>query len=136
MEEKKEKKINVLSMVSDVVFVLTLAALIYIPIRYDLRFIESGSMEPGIHVGAIVVIDPEAYENTAPEIGDIAMYQTSTREVVHRIVGSDTDGYIFKGDNNDSTDFSAVPVESIKGKLKLTINFVAPLIKAVKHLGL
>lgn len=120
----------------DLLFVLLIAAMIYIPFRYNVRYIESGSMEPGIHVGAIVLIDPTAYKDEDPQVGDIAMYQTSTREVIHRIIDESDDGYIFKGDNNDSEDFAPVPAENIRGELKVTINVVAPIVKAVKHLGL
>ena len=120
----------------DLLFVLLIAAMIYIPFRYNVRYIESGSMEPGIHVGAIVLIDPTAYKDAAPQVGDIAMYQTSTREVIHRIIDESDDGYIFKGDNNDSEDFAPVPAENIRGELKVTINVVAPIVKVVKHLGL
>lgn len=120
----------------DLLFVLLIAAMIYIPFRYNVRYIESGSMEPGIHVGAIVLIDPTAYKEEDPQVGDIAMYQTSTREVIHRIIDESDDGYIFKGDNNDSEDFAPVPAENIRGELKITINIVAPIVKAVKHLGL
>ncbi len=120
----------------DLLFVLLIAAMIYIPFRYNVRYIESGSMEPGIHVGAIVLIDPTAYKDADPQVGDIAMYQTSTREVIHRIIDESDDGYIFKGDNNDSEDYAPIPAENIRGELKVTINVVAPIVKAVKHLGL
>lgn len=120
----------------DLLFVLLIAAMIYIPFRYNVRYIESGSMEPGIHVGAIVLIDPTAYKDEDPQVGDIAMYQTSTREVIHRIIDESDDGYIFKGDNNDSEDYAPIPAENIRGELKVTINVVAPIVKAVKHLGL
>jgi len=120
----------------DFLFVLLIAAMIYIPFRYNVRYIESGSMEPGIHVGAIVLIDPTAYKDKDPQVGDIAMYQTSTREVIHRIIDESDDGYIFKGDNNDSEDYAPIPAENIRGELKVTINVVAPIVKAVKHLGL
>lgn len=120
----------------DLLFVLLIAVMIYVPFRYDVRYIESGSMEPGIHVGAIVLIDPTAYKDEDPQVGDIAMYQTSTREIIHRIIDESDDGYIFKGDNNDSEDFAPVPAENIRGELKVTINVVAPIVKAVKHLGL
>lgn len=133
--EGKQKK-SVIAWFADIIFVLLIAAMIYIPFRYNVRYIESGSMEPGIHVGAIVLIDPTAYKDAEPQVGDIAMYQTSTREVIHRIIDVDEDGYIFKGDNNDSEDFAPVPAENIRGELKVTINVVAPVIKAIKHLGL
>ncbi|RHU37193.1 signal peptidase I [Clostridium sp. TM06-18] len=120
----------------DLLFVLLIAAMIYIPFRYNVRYIESGSMEPGIHVGAIVLIDPTAYKDKDPQVGDIAMYQTSAREVIHRIIDESDDGYIFKGDNNDSEDYAPIPAENIRGELKVTINVVAPIVKAVKHLGL
>ncbi len=133
---KEKPRRSVLAWISDVLFILLIAAMIYIPIRYNVRYIESGSMEPGIHVGAIVLIDPEAYEYEDPQIGDVAMYHTSTREVIHRIIGKDDNGYIFKGDNNDSEDFAPVPAESIRGELKATINILSPLVKVIKHLGL
>lgn len=135
-EPKEKPGKSLFAWCGDLLFVLLIAVMIYVPFRYDVRYIESGSMEPGIHVGAIVLIDPTAYKDEDPQVGDIAMYQTSTREIIHRIIDESDDGYIFKGDNNDSEDFAPVPAENIRGELKVTINVVAPIVKAVKHLGL
>jgi len=120
--------------IADTFFVTLLVLLVLIPMKYELRYIETGSMEPGIRVGAIVLIDPKAYEDSAPQVGDVAMYQTATREVIHRIIRTEENGYKFKGDNNKAEDFGIVPRDAIRGKLVLRINLVAPLIRAIKNL--
>lgn len=129
------KKINLKNAVSNLAFLAALAAMLFIAFRFDLRYVETGSMLPDIKIGAICLVDPDAYENAAPQVGDVAIYSTPTRDVIHRIVRVSDEGYIFKGDNNNSEDYSPVPAEAIGGKVVGVINIVAPLMRIIKHLG-
>lgn len=122
--------------IGNIIFVAILACMLYIGIRYDIRFVQTGSMLPDIQIGAICFIDPDAYVDEAPQIEDVAMYSTTSRDVIHRIIDIDDDGaYIFQGDNNDAPDFSPVPREVIKGKVVAVLNFVAPLMRLIKGIS-
>lgn len=121
--------------ISNGLFLLVLSGILWFYQRYDLIYAESGSMYPAIETGAICIVDPEAYETDKPEVGDIAVYQTDARYVVHRVISDESDGwYQFKGDNNDSSDLGAVNIKDIRGRVSAVINFVAPLVRKVKHL--
>ncbi len=60
------------------------------------------SMDPVYHQGDLVVIALAS----SYEVGDIVAYHTpgSAVVVLHRIIGGDANGFIVKGDNNESTD--------------------------------
>ena len=108
-----------------------------ITILFKVRYIEIGSMKPTLQVGSIVYVNPFSYsESKSPDIGDIAMYRSSTgMEYIHRIVDVTEDGeYIFKGDNNSVKDFSPVPLTNIEGKVVIKVNIVAPVIRSIKNL--
>lgn len=85
--------------------------------------IYSGSMNPDINVGDVVVVS-----ETAPEkirIGDIIEYRTEGGNIVHRVVeiseGESGRVFITKGDANDSPDFEPVLAANVAGKVVFTI---------------
>ena len=67
-------------------FLLAIAALL-LYLRFDLFYIKTGSMEPALPIGSIVVVDLAA----EPEIGDIFAYRAGTMVVIHRIIAKDGD---------------------------------------------
>lgn len=74
----------------------------------------SGSMEPLIETGSMVMINSR---DTDVEIGDIVLYRLNQTNVVHRIIEETEDGkYITKGDNNENADFAPVSEVQIYGK--------------------
>lgn len=93
------------------------------------RIVLTGSMEPVIKPGDIVVLAPTP--RTQPHIGDIAAY-TARRfsgEVVgvftHRIIGGDpVNGFLMKGDNNPTPDVQRPKAEDISGVVFLIIPFI------------
>ena len=84
----------------------------YIPI--SLFQIKSGSMLPEIGVGDIIAImKKEEYKED-----DIITYQVNDSYfITHRIVKKEEDGYVTKGDNNNTADREKVKVEQINGKV-------------------
>lgn len=72
------------------------------------------SMHPVYYEGDLVVVAPSA----GYEVGDIVAYREPGREgvVLHRIIGGDTNGFVFKGDSNESTDPGARPADQIVGR--------------------
>ena len=75
--------------------------------------VKSGSMEPVLQVGALTYINTN---NTTPDVDDIAVYRIDDKTFVcHRVVRKTDDGYIFKGDANNSPDSVVVSQENIVG---------------------
>lgn len=80
----------------------------------------SGSMEPEISVGSIV-ITKEA-EPSLIEVGDIITYRLSGNTMVtHRVIENDTVSgqLILQGDANDTPDASPVAYSNVVGKVAL-----------------
>jgi SOS-response transcriptional repressor LexA len=61
---------------------------------------DTGSMLPMIDKGVTIILQA----TNDVQIGDVAVYDTGTQQIIHRIVGEDGDNWIFKGDNNDYTE--------------------------------
>ena len=93
------------------------------------RIVLTGSMEPVINPGDIVILAPTP--RTQPQIGDIAAY-TARRfsgEVVgvftHRIIGGDAvNGFLMKGDSNPTPDVQRPKGEDISGVVFFVIPFI------------
>jgi signal peptidase len=91
------------------------------------KVVKSGSMEPAIKTGAIVVIKPESSYKT----GDIITFGPDTKTQVpttHRIVSVTGEGrsVIFKtkGDANDSEDPNDTRLSDIHGKVIFSLPYV------------
>ncbi len=83
---------------------------------FKIYVIVSGSMEPEIPVGSIVVEQKHGY--TIQE-GDVVSYEIYEKEVVtHRVVERISDDeFILKGDANKSVDLRTVKKQEIVGKV-------------------
>lgn len=103
-----------------------------IPGGYKLFTVQSGSMEPAIKLGSVVVIQPkENYQE-----GDIITFKKeSERNVLnprttttHRIIEVKQENnkilYTTKGDANDSTDGTPVDKDLVLGKMLLAIPYL------------
>ena len=103
------------------------AAALIVPklLGFDQFAVLSGSMEPNIHVGAIVYdkeVEPESLE-----VDDVITYQLSGNTMVtHRIVAIDAEAgtVTTKGDANETEDGSPVSFENIVGKYAFNIPFL------------
>lgn len=94
---------------------------------YEARVVRSGSMEPAIPTGALVLIAPT--QNYG--VGDVITYETSARRslpVTHRIIEVDNSKrvkyYTTKGDANQHTDPKAVAHPQLLGKVLLSIPYI------------
>ncbi len=88
--------------------------------------IASGSMEPEIYIGDLVVI--KKCNANDVNVGDIIEYQMEGFTVVHRIIEkSQRDGefyFITKGDNNEQQDSKEVSEEQLIGKVIFKIRYL------------
>lgn len=140
--EEESLPSHIISTFFNLAVMLFAAFFIFLFVRYEPRYIVSGSMEPTVHVGALTFIDAQAYaKGQDPEVGDIVLYRAASgREILHRVKrveksedGSEAEIYC-QGDNNETEDFAPVEKMQIVGKTKYVVNFVAPLVRAVRHL--
>lgn len=90
----------------------------------SVKIVQSGSMEPSIKVGSIVVVRPAEDYNT----GDVITFGEDTQEEVpttHRIVNERIVGgevfYSTKGDANDDVDPQEVSQDEVIGKVLFSI---------------
>lgn len=91
----------------------------------DTRYepVYTGSMEPAIPVGGIVIIKPVNPETLRE--GDIICFQLSeSTSVTHRIINVTDEGFKTKGDANEDPDQGIVEKEDIIGKVIFIIPFI------------
>ena len=110
---------------------LLVSSLIPVPGNIEVKIVQSGSMEPSINVGGIVVVKPS--NSYAP--GDVITYGEDTPDQIpttHRIVSERVaEGvalYTTKGDANDSNDPGEVRESEIIGKVLFDIPYLGYLL--------
>lgn len=116
-----------------------LFALFPIKGNYQIKIVQSGSMEPNIKTGSIVIIKPSANYT----MGDIVTFGKDTKKDIpttHRIVGSRAEGGIIlfttKGDANEDNDTNEIRQNDIHGKVLFNVPFFGYIIDlARKPLG-
>jgi signal peptidase len=113
-------------------FILVIALLLVIsvlPITGNIKFlvVQSGSMEPTIKTGSLVVIKPVVDY----KIGDIITFGQITKTktpTTHRIVEMKVVGgnlaYITKGDANNGSDQKEISQKEILGKVLLKVPYI------------
>lgn len=74
----------------------------------------SGSMEPTLNVGGILYYEKIDLEDF--KIDDILVYKTKDHIISHRIVDIVDDGFITKGDANNSIDNNLINKNQVLGK--------------------
>lgn len=98
-------------------FIVATAFWVVLPtvvLGWDPTAITSGSMEPAIRTGDVVIGNPDIPEDLA--IGSVVTFEASTgRLITHRVVGTTQDGaYITRGDSNSDPDRPPVDREDIQ----------------------
>jgi signal peptidase I len=96
------------------------------------RIVLTGSMEPVIKPGDIVLLAPTP--RTQPKLGDIAAYTArrfsgeSVGIFTHRIIGGDpVNGWVMKGDNNPTPDVQKPKAADINGVVFFVIPWIGKL---------
>lgn len=106
---------------------LLMASMLSIPGGIKTLTVLSGSMEPAIHTGSVVVIMP-ANDYKAGDIitfGEISKTKTPTTHRIKDIKIVDGNPvYITKGDANNSEDNAEVLATSVKGKVLFSIPYL------------
>jgi signal peptidase len=83
----------------------------------------TGSMEPAIPVGSVVVI--KAVDPDTLRVGDVITFRVlEPPSITHRIVNVTDEGFITRGDANNGPDVWVVKKENVVGKVEMTIPFI------------
>jgi len=94
---------------------------------YELRIVQSGSMEPAVPVGSVVLIQP-AERYAVDDIVTFGDDRNGSLPTTHRIVGDTLVGgelaYITKGDANEEADIEPVPQTDIRGKVRFSLPYL------------
>ena len=124
MKIRKLIKVTILITIATIIAIFLL---FYRPVslggdtRYEPVF--TGSMEPALPVGSVVVIKPVDPE-TLKE-GDIICFKLSEpTSITHRIINTTDQGFITKGDANEDPDTWIVKKENVIGKVISTIPYI------------
>ncbi len=97
---------------------------------YGILDVISGSMEPTIKVGDLIVINTK---DKNINVGDVVtFYDVDMAFVTHRVVSINDDIMITKGDANDSLD-DPIPLNNIVGKYVFKINGLGSFLTSLKN---
>lgn len=115
-----------------IVLVVLAFALLFVGTRvdilgYEVKVVQSGSMEPAIMTGGIVVVAP----TNAYNVGDVITFGSDTRSsvpITHRVIEKTYEGrsatYLTKGDANEEADSAAVAHSAVIGEVVFTVPYV------------
>lgn len=118
-----------------IIGVFLLATLFPIKNNYQVKIVLSGSMEPKIKTGSVVIIKPAKQYN----VNDVVLFGKDTKKDIpttHRIISSRAvDGvmlYTTKGDANNSPDTTEIRLSDIHGKVLFDVPYMGYIIDFVK----
>ncbi len=107
--------------------------------NYQIKVVQSGSMEPAMKVGSIVIIKPaDSYE-----VGDIVTFHgrfrlpngeelAVTHRVVEKTVSGSTTVYKTKGDANDDPDTELLRENKIIGKVLFDVPYIGYVVETAR----
>ena len=99
---------------------------------YKFLTVLTGSMEPEIKVGSLVVVKETPIKELNVE--DIITYKTKSSLVTHRIVKINENGsLITKGDANNTCDIGEVKEDQLQGKVILRLNRLGTIMLYLKQ---
>ena len=90
----------------------------------------SGSMEPVIRTGSLIILDTM---KTKPEPGEIITYDMGGTLVTHRVLRNSDGMYVTKGDSNPSEDHAPVSGEQIRGTVILSVPMAGAVILMLRR---
>ncbi len=105
-----------------------------LPITGNIKFmiVQSGSMEPEIKTGSIVMVKP-ASEYKVGDIITFGAYSKTKAPTTHRIYEIKDNTYITKGDANNAPDSKIVSQKEIIGKVIIDVPYLGYAVHAVRQ---
>lgn len=115
---------------------LFLATLLPIPGNVQIKIVKSGSMEPAISTGSIVVVKPQARY----AVGDIITFGEDTGAQIpttHRITAVQGDfsnvSYLTKGDANEDSDNVQIAQRDVVGRVVFNVPYAGYILDFAKQ---
>lgn len=103
-----------------IIAVFLVASTLNLPKGYKLYTVQSGSMQPAIAIGSLVV----SQKVTDYQVGEVITFKNALTPITHRIQAIKDSVYITKGDANDAADTEPVRQEQILGKVVLSLPYL------------
>lgn len=143
-QKKRQKVLNFIFYPIAIFIVLCATSIVYQKVikkedninlfGYRPYIVLSGSMEPNLQVGDMVII--KQVDEAQVEVGDIITFEdengaTITHRVVDIIIKDGKKLYQTKGDNNNSCDVGLISIENIKGKYNFKIPKIGKIIAQI-----
>lgn len=134
---KKLSKIiqNIVTVAIVIIGLFLIITLFPIKGNYQVKVVLSGSMEPAIRTGSVVIIKPSSQY----KIGDVVIFGKDTKKEIpttHRIISSRAvEGIMLfttKGDANEDADTTEIRQSNIHGKVLFSVPFMGYVIDFVK----
>lgn len=129
------KKILQLGTIAGIILAVAVFMVFYrpVPLAGDTHYlvVQSGSMEPALPVGSVVIIKP-VDPNKLQKNEIICFKLSGPQSITHRIIDVTDNGFITKGDANNASDNFVVEKKDVIGKVVLTIPYVGYLNHFVK----
>lgn len=104
--------------------------------NYKVMIVQSGSMEPTIKTGSIVIVKPAL----TYDVGDVITFGPTPKGKIpttHRIItetaNNGMETYMTKGDSNDTADLKGVLQKDVLGKVYVSVPFVGYALTAAKE---
>jgi signal peptidase len=116
--------------------IMLVASMLPIPGNYRVLSVLSGSMEPAIHTGSVVIVAPASDYKIGEVItfGEISKTKTPTTHRISDIKVVDNKPiYITKGDANNAPDNKEVAQSEVKGKVLFSIPYLGFVLNFVKQ---
>lgn len=115
---------------------LFLASLLPIPGNVQVKIVKSGSMEPAIRTGSVVVLKPQESYN----VGDVITFGEDTGAQIpttHRVVEVRQEGaqtfYMTKGDANEDPDNVPIAKSEVEGRVLFSVPFAGYVLDFAKQ---
>ncbi len=89
--------------------------------------IESGSMQPRINIGDVVLAAPVAAADRQELLGRVTVFDSPAipgKVITHRVVRFDGDRIVTKGDANQTVDSARITMSSVRGLGRLLVRWV------------
>jgi len=121
------KKILQLGIIGGIILAVAVFMVFYrpVPLAGDTHYlvVQSGSMEPALPVGSVVVIKP-VDPNKLQKDEIICFKRSGPQSITHRIFDVTDEGFITKGDANKAPDNFILEKKDIIGKVVFTIPYL------------
>lgn len=122
---------NIFSAFAIIIVLLIVISAFPITGNYKIFIVQSGSMEPAIHTGSVVVVIPEKNYKE----GDVITFKNNTGKldsITHRIVKAEGKVFTTKGDANNANDTNTVPLANVIGKALFSVPYFGYAVAAAK----